>query len=116
MTISIDVPDTLAHDLEEIAKKQRLTLNDFAVQLLESAVHSDVAVESPTPQDIVARILATKRSSNTQIESGRNLAQALANAVHEDPIDAKEWAAKWAVIEKQMNQDEIIDEMKDLLA
>ena len=99
MAITITLDDDLVAGLENRAKKQQLSVEQFAIGILTEAVEES---ESVTPREAVARIQATAPNSSQIRPATANLADVL-NAAPDDPcFDLESWNRQWSVVEAEL--------------
>ena len=97
MTITLD--DELVAGLENKAKKQQLSVTQFALNILTEALEE---AESVLPREAVAKIQAT-RPEPAQIRlPTANLADALRAALHEPHFDLENWNRQWSAVEAEL--------------
>jgi hypothetical protein len=97
MAITLALDDNLAAALETRAGKQRLTLEQFALNILAEAVEES---EPITPTEVVAKIRGTTSSIAEAATAG--LAEALRNSPDDAQFDWDEWTRQWANIEDEL--------------
>ncbi|MFI5458013.1 MAG: hypothetical protein ACHRXM_21445 [Isosphaerales bacterium] len=95
MAITITLDDDLVAGLESRAKKQQLSVEQFAIGILTAALEES---ESVTPREAVTRIQATAPNPSQVRPATANLADVL-NAAPGDPcFDLESWKRQWSVV------------------
>ena len=100
MPITITLDDGLVAQLENKARRQRLSVEEFALGLLAEAVEEEL--EPVTLQDAVARIQATPPSRSQVRPASGNLADVLKAAPGEPSFDLQTWNRQWSVVEAEL--------------
>jgi hypothetical protein len=99
MTITITLDDELTAGLENRAKQERLTVEQFARSILAEAIGKS---DELSLQALVERIRATPPNPSQIRPATGNLAEAL-RAVADDPsFDLETWKRDWSAIEAEM--------------
>ena len=98
MAITITLEDELVAGLENRAKQQQLSVEQFAISLLTEAIES----ESDTPLEVVARIRATAPNPSQFRPATADLADVLRAAPGDPCFDLENWNRQWSVIEAEM--------------
>ena len=103
MTITITLPDGLAAKLQAKAQIQQLQPEELILDILSSAVELEFEQDVyPTPDEVIARIKATRpNQANIRPASG-SLLKALQNSPHDPEFDLEAWNKEWAAIETEM--------------
>ena len=97
MAITITLEDDLVAGLENRAKKQQLSVEQFAISLLTEAIES----ESDTPLEVVARIRATPPNPSRIRPATANLADVLRASPGDPCFDLENWNRQWSAIEAE---------------
>ena len=95
MAITITLDDDLVAGLENRAKKQQLSVEQFAIGILTAALEES---ESVTPQEAVTRIQATAPNSSHVRLAAANLADVLNSAPADPCFDLAIWNRQWSVV------------------
>ena len=98
MAITILLDDDLVAGLENRAKKQQLSVEQFAIGLLTEAIESECA----TPREIVTKIQATPPNPSQIRPATENLADLLRAAPGDPCFDLETWTRQWSAIEADM--------------
>jgi len=99
MAITITLDDNLLVELENRAKKQQLSVEQFALSILTEAVQE---TDFATPREAVARIQATPPNPTQIRPATANLADLL-HAISGDPsFDLDSWKRQWSVVEAEL--------------
>lgn len=64
----------------------------------------------PTVEDVVAKIAAMGPNPHTYTPPTSSLAELLADAPNEEPIDADQWDRQWSVIEAEIKARDLADD------
>ena len=99
MAITIPLSDDLIAELNERAKKQQLTVEQLAIQILTEAV---AGFELVTPREVVSRIRSTPPNPTQVRTSTANLADLLDAAPGHPFFDLESWKRQWSVEEAEM--------------
>ena len=99
MAITITLDDNLVAGLENQAKKQRLSMEQFATRILTEAI---LEFESVTPQEAVTTIQATAPNPSQVRPATTNLADALRAAPGDPCFDLESWNRQWSVVEAEL--------------
>lgn len=99
MAITIELDDALATALENKARNCRLSVQEFAIDILADAVGDS---KSPTPEEVVARIRSTPPNPAAIRRATGNLADALRQLPQDSEFDEKEWARQWSNVESEL--------------
>jgi len=98
MAITITLDDDLVAGLENKAKKQQLSVEQFVIGILTEAAEES---ESETLQEVVARIRATPPNPSLIRPATGNLAD-LQIASPDDPyFDLESWERQWSILEAE---------------
>ena len=99
MTIMISVPRSLEDNLREAARRQRVSPEQLAVQILEEAL---VDNELPTLEEVVAKIKALPRRPENLRPAVGSLRDLLAADSEDAEFDLEAWQREWAKVEEEM--------------
>jgi hypothetical protein len=99
MAITITLDDDLVAGLENKAKKQQLSVEQFAIGILSEAVEEP---ESETLEEIVARIRATPPNPSMIRPATGNLADLLIASPDDPCFDLESWERQWSVVEAEL--------------
>ncbi len=99
MAITITLDDDLVAGLENKAKKQQLSVEQFALSILTEAVEE---AESVTPREAVTRIQAIAPNPAQVRPATANLAEALRAAPGDPCFDLESWNRQWSVVEAEL--------------
>jgi hypothetical protein len=99
MAITITLDDDLVAGLEDKAKKQQLSVEQFALSILSEAVQE---AESVTPREAVMKIQATAPNPAQVRPATANLADALRAAPGDPCFDLESWNRQWSVVEGEL--------------
>jgi hypothetical protein len=101
MTITVALPDELAHDLQNRAEQMNIGLDELVAGLLTDALAGETE-DYPTLEEVVARIKATPSNpASIRLATG-SLAEALQNAPDDPDFDLETWTRQWAAVEAEM--------------
>ena len=98
MAITITLEDDLVAGLENRAKKQQLSVEQFAISILSEAVEES---ESVTPQEAVTRIQTTPPNPSQIRPATANLADVLRAAPDDPCFDLENWNRQWSIVEAE---------------
>ena len=99
MAITITLEDDLVVGLANRAKKQQLSVEQFAINLLTEAL---VESESVTPREVVSRIRATAPNPSQIRPATPNLADVLLAEPGDPCFDVENWNRQWSHVEAEM--------------
>ena len=99
MTIMISVPSALEDNLLEAARRQHLSPEQLAVQILEDALAED---DLPTLEEVVAKIKALPRRPENIHPAVGSLRDLLAKDPEDAEFDLEAWQQEWAKVEEEM--------------
>src|SRR5690348_11382597 len=99
MAVTITLDDKLAAGLETRAKKQQLSVEQFAISILTVAM---IDPEFDTPREAVARTQATARSLSQVRAATADLGQVLRATTDESCFDLESWQRQWSDVETEM--------------
>jgi len=99
MGITITLDDDLVAGLENKAKNQQLSVEQFAIGILTDAAEEP---ESETLEEIVARIRATPPNPSSIRAATGNLADLLINSPDDPSFDLESWERQWSVVEAEL--------------
>ena len=99
MAITIILDDDLVAGLENKARQQRLSVEQFAISILTEIVEE---AESVTPREVVTKIQSTAPNSAHVRPATANLADALTAAPGDSGFDLESWNRQWAVVEAEL--------------
>jgi len=99
MAITIRLDDDLVAGLENRAKQQQLSVEQFAISILTEAVEEP---ESVTPREAVARIHATAPNPSQVRPAAANLADVLRAAPGDPCFDLESWKRQWSGVEAEL--------------
>ncbi len=110
MPVTITIPDDIAARYQKVAQSQHISIEDFAIILLDEALILESMPESnyrPTPEEVVAKIQSLPPNPNMIRPAVGSLSEYLAASIAaEDPnekFDLEEWNRNWDAIEAEMN-------------
>jgi plasmid stability protein len=99
MAITINLDDDLAAALENRAKKQQLSAEQFAINILTEAL---LGSESITLREAVTTIRATAPNPSQVRPATANLADVLRAAPGDPCFDLENWNRQWSVVEAEL--------------
>lgn len=99
MAITITLDDDLVAGLEHRARKQQLSVEQFAIGLLTDAAEEP---ESDSPRETVTRIQATAPNDAQVRPATVNLANVLNASPCEPCFDPDSWNRQWSVIRAEL--------------
>jgi hypothetical protein len=99
MTITITLDEYLVAGLENKAKKQQLSVEQFAISILTEVVEE---AESVTPREAAIRIQATVPNPAQVRPATANLADVLHAAPGDPCFDLESWNRQWSVVEAEL--------------
>src|SRR4051794_13074655 len=98
MPITITLDDELVAGLENQARKQQLSVEQFAISVLTEASEES---ESVTPREAATRIQATTPNPSQVRLATSNMADVLRAAPVDPCFDPENWKRQWAGIEAE---------------
>jgi hypothetical protein len=99
MAITIKLDDDLVAGLENKAKKQQISVEQFAISILTEAAEE---AESVTPREAVTRIQTTAPNPAQFRAATANLTDALRAAPSDPCFDLESWNRQWSVVESEL--------------
>ena len=99
MAITITLNDELVAGLESGAKKQQLSVERFAIGVLNRTM---MGSESATPREVAAKIQATASNPAQFRPAMTNLDDVLQAVPGESCFDLENWNREWSVVEAEM--------------
>lgn len=100
MSLTITLPDKLGKAVYARAQARHVPPDDLVIDLLARALDEG---EYPTIDQVVAAIKSTPPDSSIFHPAQLPLAEALAQAPEEPPIDEAAWNQEWARVEADIN-------------
>jgi len=122
MTIMIQLPNPVEDSLRQAARRQRLTPEAYAAQLIEDALTTAELPgikEGPTPEvlttleELVASIQSLPRDPNNIRPATGSLQELLENAPEDPEFDLDEWQRQWDLFEQELKEIERADRERD---
>lgn len=107
MTISISVPNTLEDNLRREARRQHLSPEQLAVQILEDALADD---DLPTLEEVVAKIKALPRRPQNIRPAVGSLRDLLASDSEDANFDLEAWQQEWMKVEEELRATTLADD------
>lgn len=101
MTLTIILPEDLEKRLKREATAHDLSLEEYALGLLDNALEQ---IESPTLETVVANIKAIPPNPNSIRAATGSLAEALQSGPTDLDFDLEQWSREWDSVESEMNQ------------
>lgn len=99
MTLLIDLPKSTEKNLREAARRQQLSPERLAAQILEDALAPD---PFPTLEEVVAKIKALPiKPENVRLATG-SLGDLLASDPEDVEFDLEGWQQEWDKVEAEM--------------
>jgi plasmid stability protein len=99
MAMMITLDDDLVAELENRAKKQQLSVEQFAIAILTEAMEQS---ESITPREAVTRIQTTAPNPSLVRPATANLADVLGAESGDPCFDLESWKQQWSVVEAEL--------------
>jgi hypothetical protein len=99
MTLLIDLPKSTEENLREAARKQRLSPERLAAQILEDALAPD---PFPTLEEVVAKIKALPTKPENVRPAVGSLQELLASDPEDAEFDLESWQEEWDRVEAEM--------------
>lgn len=101
MTLTINLPEELETRLKREATARALSVEEFALDLLDSALEEET---HPTLEEVVAKIKAMPpNSASIRLPTG-SLADALRDTPSDPDFDLERWNKDWAAVESEMKR------------
>ncbi len=100
MALTITLSDELAEKSQQVAKKQKLSIDETATIILSDALRQEDFF--PTPEQVVAKIKALPKNPNAIRPAQGSLTEALRNAPHDPDFNLEEWNREWAKMEAEI--------------
>ena len=98
MSVTIAIEDDLVAGLQNIAKREQLSVEQLAIRILTAALED---AELVTPPEAVERIQATPPNPSQVRPATTNLADVLHAAAGDPCIDLESWNRQWSVVETE---------------
>lgn len=99
MSIAITLDDDLVAGLENKAKQQQLSVEQFALNILSEAIEEP---EFVPPREVVTSIQATPPNPAQLRPATANLAEALRAAPGDPGFDLENWNRQWSVVDAEL--------------
>jgi hypothetical protein len=96
MSVIIRLEDALIPGLEDEAKKEKLSVEQFANRVLAEAM---IKIGVATPEQIVARIQSLESSSINVRLATADLGELLCCSEPDSEFDLEDWNRRWSNIE-----------------
>ncbi|MFZ1753568.1 MAG: hypothetical protein WAU10_07500 [Caldilineaceae bacterium] len=115
MTLTISLPIEVQEKLEKRAKAVKWSVEEMATHLLNEAlsVTPKPGQDELTPEDVIARILASPAKPQNVRPAVGSLSEALREGRTDYTFDLDEWTKEWAIVEAEMKAIEQADMLAD---
>ena len=100
MSITITMPDEIGVQLERKAKKERLSIEELALKLLQRVLQTDETF--PSLEDVVAQIQAAPPNPHSLRPAKGSLTDALRDSPTDPDFDLETWNQEWATVQAEM--------------
>lgn len=115
MTLTISLPDDVQAKLEERAAAIDWPVEKMALHLLDEALSITPKSDQDelTPEDVIARILASRPKPQNIRPAVGSLSEALREGRTDYAFDLDKWTKEWAAVEAEMKAIEQADILTD---
>ncbi|MCB0110523.1 MAG: hypothetical protein KDE53_31595 [Caldilineaceae bacterium] len=110
MSLLLDLPKALEHQLQQEADKRERSPEQVALDILASAFAEE---QTPTVAEVVARIQATPPNPAMITPPQGSLADALRNGPTDPEFDLERWQAEWAQAEEELRRINLLNDMAE---
>lgn len=101
MTLTITLPEALEKRLAREARARDLSLEDYALEILEGALP---LATFPTLEQVVAKIKALPRNPDSIHLPTASLADTLRDTPTDADFDLEQWSKEWEAVETEMER------------
>lgn len=112
MTITLELPNNLALQLQKRAEVQHRPIEDIAISILSEAFN-EPPKPSPSLEEVVASIKATRGNPQSIRPAQGSLARALRETPPNLEFDLSEWTQQWTLIEAELRATNQADDFAE---